>query len=360
MNRDLIARRQLMTLAFVSMLSPVIRQIPRSMVAEAGAVSWAGALLAIPLIALLALFLRAFLRKREPGEGMADQICKALGPRPGRAAVLIYMLWLLFYGGVVLRAGAERFVATVFPASQLWVFEAVMLALVITAGLSSLRVLARVTELILPLLLTILVLVFTSILPQVRSDNLLPLSRLDAVPVLRAAFPALNTVSLLTYAGFLENHVPPERLGREALRPLLGLAVIILLLCLSTVGFCGPELVSRMNTPFFTMLRELNFLHTMERVEALIIAQWVILDFVLLSCVLHICTENLCILFRKLRRRPLVWPCAGVLLLFSATAAPDSFRLQLLTEKLLPLSHAVLILAGLPLIFLVGRLRGKI
>ena len=69
-EHDHISHRQLLAVAFLSLLSPAIRRIPHVMVATAGYAAWLSALFAFFPLLLLLLFMSAFLRGKGPGVGL--------------------------------------------------------------------------------------------------------------------------------------------------------------------------------------------------------------------------------------------------------------------------------------------------
>jgi len=350
-------------MTFVAMLSPTIRQIPRTVTLAAGRTAWLAGILALPVCVLPALFLRRLMRDKAPEEGLGELFLRALGPVFGRFAVLLYTLWLLAYAGFVLRTGADRFISTVYPNSQPWVFIAVMLAMALIAGLGSLRALARTAELARPLLLAVFLFVFVFAVPDIHAENLLPVSILDAGPLAAAVLSVLNTVSLVLYTAFLEGRTGAGRIPGDAMENLVLFLLIVTLLCLTTIGVFGAEMVVRMDHPFFVMIRNIEIFNVFERVEAIVIALWVVTDFVLLSMLLQICSGNVSLLRRGAcaeRSRLSVWLCAAATLAVSVLIAPTSFHLEWLTHTVFPISSAVLIFLGLPLIALVGRLRKKL
>ena len=113
--------------------------------------------------------------------------------------------------------------------------------------------------------------------------------------------------------------------------------------------------------PFFVMIRCIRIFRLLERVEALIVAQWVTTDFLLLGALLQAATGELTLCFPKLgaRRGAVALTCLALALLSGALCAPTSFSLRELSRTLVPIASAsaagVLVLA-----FVVGLLRKKI
>lgn len=158
MNRDRLTSRQLGRLLWTGMLSPLFLLTPGTLLSSGAA--WLTALLTGPPLCLLALTLRRLARRCPPG-GPGELLAERLG-RPGRALSRLCGAWMLFYAGLLLRLGADRFVSAVYPDSPPWLFMAVMTALTLPAARDGLRPLGRCAELFAPVLALVLGAVFAA------------------------------------------------------------------------------------------------------------------------------------------------------------------------------------------------------
>ena len=358
---DGISRRQLSMLLFVSALSPLIRQTPGFAVQSAGRAVWLSAVMALIPLPLLGLMLARLLRSRVPGEGLGGVLLRVFGKVGGRAAVLLYTVWTVFYAGFVLRAGADRFVTAVYPGSRAWLFMAVMAALCVPACLGRLKTLARCAEIALPLLALVFLFVFLFCVPGLDAKNLLPVTAQDVSAAARGTPWLLSTLSVLLLLAFLSDRTEPGALGAVFNRTFLALGALEVLLCVTIVGTFGASLTAEMNYPFFVMIRCIRIFHLLERVEALVVAQWVVTDFLLLGALLQASVGNLTLCFPKLGRRRYLVALGTLALAVTAGVfcAPTAFSLRALARMLVPAASAGA--AGLlVLAFLVGLIRKKL
>ena len=358
---DGISRRQLSILLFVSALSPLIRQAPGMAVQSAGSAVWLSALLALVPLPLAGLLLGRLTRKRVPGEGLGGVLLRVFGRFGGTAAVLLYTAWTVFYAGFVLRAGADRFVTAVYPGSRPWLFMAVMAALCVPACLGRLKTLGRCAEIALPLLALVFLFAFLFCLPGLDAANLAPISSDSLADAARGAPWLLSTMSVLLLLAFLSDRTEPGPLAAPLNRAFLALGLLAALLCVTVVATFGAKLTAEMYYPFFVMIRCIRIFRLLERVEALVVAQWVTTDFLLLGALLQAATGELTLCFPKLgaRRGAVALTCLALALLSGALCASTSFSLRELSRTLVPIASAsaagVLVLA-----FVVGLIRKKI
>ena len=116
--KDSFGRGQLIALCTVIVLVPALRLFPPVATQFAGRAAWLSAPAALFPVLLYILFLDDFMARRMEGEGLAELLMRALGPVAGKIALGFSALWFLFYGGFMLRAGADRFITTIYPNSS--------------------------------------------------------------------------------------------------------------------------------------------------------------------------------------------------------------------------------------------------
>lgn len=367
-------RNQLLCLGLAALLSPGLRLFPSASAKLAGRGAWLAALLAALPLVLYALFLLRFLSVRQEGEGLAELTQRALSPRLGRAVLTLFALWLTFYAGFVLRSGAERFITTVYPNSSPEVFILVMGLVSLAAALGSARAIARTAKIVLPAVLGVLLLVLFAALLSLDSTNLWPLSQNDLVPVLKGTVPAFDVVAAILYCmGFLTGSVAKkEEDTRRVLLWMLAACALLALISLDVVGAFGAELASTLTRPFFSLVRNLVFFRSLERVEALVVALWVFPDFLLCSMLLY--SAQLCLrlaLGKDARYRGegltdvsegryFIWFAATGAIVCALLLAPTSETLLRWSERIIPAASMTFALVLLPVVYAIGKGKRRI
>ena len=354
------------------LLGPALRLLPGAAAQQAGRASWLGALPALPLLLLYARFLSRCWQTRPPGTGLGESALQLLGARWGRLALYALAGWLLFYGGFTLRSGADRLAVTVYPQSAPAVFTLSMGLCCLIAALGSARSLARTATLLWPLVTGVLLLLLLFSLRGVQRGNLLPLTLFDLPALARAAVPVLDVLGLglflpLFFLGYVEPEAKPLAVRRR--RWLLVECALLTLLMLAVTGNFGAALVGRLTQPFFTLVRNLVFFRSLERIEALVVSCWIFPDFLLAS--LCIFAAQYCLRL-ALGEAPLLDPgarldgsrlrwtiplCALTAILVGLLLAPELLSLRLLSERTVPVLNLLLSFLTVPLLYLVGKRR---
>ena len=103
-----------------------------------------------------------------------------------------YIKWLAILTALYLRYYSERLLTTILPHASNFLFILIMTATVAVTLRKSVVVLARMNEILFPFLLLVYIGCIIFSLPEFRFKFLLPISRLDIVPMLGANFGILG------------------------------------------------------------------------------------------------------------------------------------------------------------------------
>ena len=274
---DRATARQTVAVAFVGLLSPMIRRFPQALAGIAGRSAWLAVLLAIPLL--------------PPAVLLSRRAAAALGreapPRYLRAFWMLYGVWLLLYGGFLLRSGANRFVTTVYPRTGEGVFLLCMTGVCALAAAGGFRAVARMAMLLRPLLVAMPALLFLLSLRDGDFAMLLPVTWDDLPPNLLGAAEIVNLCGasfFLLHAGVVD---PAELRARDWAGWGTALIALLGLLCCACLALFGPGLTAALSYPAFLLARDTPALGSLERVEPLVVAIWIFADVVLLAALLR-------------------------------------------------------------------------
>ncbi len=359
-KNDTVTERQLTVLIFVSLLSPMIRILPSSSVALAGRAAWLSPLAALPAGAALAAFTR-FARKNAPeGVGLQDMAQLSLGPVGGRLFGVLFALWLTFYGGFVARSAAERLLATVYPNGSVTVFIVVMFLVALITASGKTKTLSRTAEVLMPVLILVIAVVLLSAIPDVTAEFLLPVTYRDAGKVLYGAAPIFNVLSAFVYFLFLTGHVRRPRGERPRRVNWLALLVATAFgVTFFTLGTLGDKLSVTMENAFFMVIRNLRVLGIVERVEAVVVAVWVVTDFIFLAAILMIVSEIWRTVTGVRRRGAFVPPSAALSCAAAFLITKNAFTLQAWSDFIVPCVNLFAAVILVPAVMGIGKLRRK-
>ena len=344
---------------WAALLSPAVRALPSWTAAAAGKSAWLTGILAFPVLLGLGWLLSVLLRR---GEGLGQALQRSLGPRLGRGAVALCLLWALFLLCLEGRLAAGRILSAGYRAGSPALFLLALLALAAWMGRGKLSAFARAGEICaLALSLGLGLVVLVSLL-DLEPERVLPVWSSDLPRAGAAALIPVGVVSRGALAAFLAGQVEGQAGDRRrgAVRLLAG-CLALALLQLGVLGQLGAGLCARLDAPFFEVARGIGLEGAFQRVDAVISALWILSDFAQLGLLVFALRHMAGALLgpRGERWAPLVCPAlalAGGLLLF-----PDDFAAQALAEGLAPWVDLGLALLLPSLALLAGwiRRRGK-
>ena len=372
-HTDPFTGRQLRTLLSVALLSPILRLIPGAAALQGGKAAWLGPLAALPLLLLYVRFLKRLRGAMQEGESLPELTLRALGNRAGRPVLLALGGWLLLYGGFVLRSGADRFLITVFSHSSAEVFVISMGLLALLAALGPMQSLVRVARMIAPVMFATLLLILLAALGGLDPAELWPLTLLDTEALLRGAVPSLDILAFGLAASCFFRAGPAQDPARNPTPGLwlLGMALLMTAVGAGIQGRFGPALSARLSVPFFTLVRNLVFFQSMERMEALVVALWIFPDFLLTGLTLHAAQHCLRLAIGKPpqpgEKRPdmkngrwIIVLGAAVSIVLGLLLAPTPAALLLWSRWIIPLASLAVALVILPGIYAVGKIKKEL
>ena len=359
--------RQLRALTFLAFLVPVMRLVPKYTASVAGSGAYLAPIIALPPILLYIYFLSALLRGKNAGEGLGEMLLRTGGNFFGRFVLLITWLFALFYCGFVLRSAAERYISTVYPASGPWIFVFVMLGLALIAAFGRKTALVRTAKIFSPLLLFVLIPVLAFSLTTVDFRLLSPINENGTAALIKSAFPVLNvSIGMLAYSAFLEGGC--EKDNRRTIYYVLWILFVCILISViiaAIIGNYGAPLTAKLSQPFFTMIRDVRIFNTLERLEALMLALWVLPDFVVSTLMMFVAAYSFQLTFgfkpsigKKLDNGRWIIPVNAAIIAAVAVFLPnDESKMLMLSEVYVPIGNLILTAGLYPICFLIGKLK---
>lgn len=364
-------RRQLKAMCFVASLAPVTRLLPKATAQLAGSASWLAPLCALPPLLLFLLVLTALMKMRREGEGLGEVIMRRAGRRAGSVGLGLIAAFQLFSAGFILRTGAHRLISTIYPSAGQWFFMATMLLMGTLAALGPVKALPRAARVFAPVLLAVMLLALVLSLDSVDARNLLPFTKTSPGELFLSSLAVVEIYGGVLYcAALIEDRAPLH--GRRFSSHAGWLALICALLtffCAVIIGCYGAQLVARFSHPFFSTVRDVTLMKTIERIEALVATLWVLSDFVIFSLLLCCASHILRLIFgfkpektdaRMLdmsNGRVLIVICAALTAVAAALIPSNEETMRGISQMIVPCASLSILFVILPALLLISKLR---
>ncbi len=188
-EEGIISNRQAVLLIVSTILPTSFMFLPSIMYQEARQDTWISILL-VTIFGLAAGPVFASLGSRFPGRTIIQYSETILGRLAGKILAFTYLFFFFYADTFIIRQFGEFLSSVLMLETPISVF---IIGIIFTSGYavySGLEVLARVNEIILPLVLVLIILIAGMVLPEMDSANFLPLLEKGFLPPLKGAFPA--------------------------------------------------------------------------------------------------------------------------------------------------------------------------
>lgn len=273
--------RQMMGWVVVALLSPAIRLMP-SQTAQWG--GWLTTVITLPIAVGTGWCLGAISHNLTAGMSAGVGSDKRLVRLGAKALALLYTGWGLVLLTTYLSLAGVRLLTTGYESTPLIFSVTVLIGTVGWLVSKGLPTILRTGQIFFLVLTGVVVFTLVFSLPQIKAVNLLPLWVDDLYGGVVGSYYPLGILGFLVYAGWSMGGTTFNKGdGRRCGLWMAGLWVALTMIQLAVVGTFGGELTATMETPFFFLARGLSLTGVFERVEAVVVALWVVSDLTFLT-----------------------------------------------------------------------------
>ncbi len=199
-------------------------------------------------------------------------------------------LLLLFYthlAAIVLREFGDFLNIAIMPETPLVVFGVVLVALSSYAVRQGIEVLGRLAEILLPVVLFSVAVVFILAVGNMDSRHFFPVLENGLLPLLKGSLPSFGWYSELAVLLFLAPFVArPEETGWSFSVAVVITSIFFLLVIAGPLAVFGAEVTKSLVFPTFSLARIVELAEIVSRIEVVVVAVWVTAALVKLG-ILH-------------------------------------------------------------------------
>lgn len=359
-SRDKISIRQAIILFIMTVTSSSLRLFPAYAAKTGERAGWLSPLFAmIPFICLVYIIQALFKNNKEAN--LSDVIYKVLGKVFGKAILILYLIWMLILLGTFMRYFVERFLSSVLPNAPIHFFTVSLLAVVFFAVRGGIVYIARTTEILFLIFSIVFTLLFLLNLSNVEIINLFPVTHYDLWPVVKSSFAIIGLWCIFPFIFFFGDRInDKEHIKRFGLQGTVYLVITAFIVLIQTIGSYGYSVIERVSLSYIFVIKSISFLDTIERIESVALANWVIADFVTISVVMYILVNITKSLFSVSDEKSLVSPFTIFAFILSQFIAGNRFELENFSSYVLVPATIVMGFAFPLIILILGKIRKKI
>lgn len=279
-NNDIVSPYQLAMLVIMTVISVGVFSIASDAVEAAGTDGWIMVAFA-GLLNIPAAYIIVRLNSRFPGKTFAEYSQIIIGTVPGKILTALFAVYLLLVIAYITRAFTE--VVKMFLLFRTPT-EAIMLSLILVCTYivrGGVECIARINELIFPILFIPFFVLLLFGLPIMDFSNLLPVLQISpdtvfrAVPAMAFSFEGLEL--MLFYIGFMEN---PKKAYKPAVLAVLFITLFLVMITAFCIAAFGKNAVTRFLWPLVSYVRAINIPGLfIERLDGLLLSLWMLTVF---------------------------------------------------------------------------------
>lgn len=327
-KNERISAKQLKRLIVIDLFSVIVIIAPRIAVSILGKDGGVGIILA-SVYALIFAWIIMILSKDVKGSYIG-YIKESVGSFLAYIIGLIYIIKIIFTGGLLVRLFGEVIKATLLKDTDLPIIILIVLLVAGYMASKGFEIRARVAEIIYLFILIPILLLLLFGFENIEISNLMPLFQANIVEIASGSYSIFLIFSLLDLLLFAVpmvrlNHDLDSSKGSKKVRSIysyvaggiLIVSVFSLMIFLTALGILGPQEVSRKLWSSITTLQMIELPGgTIQRYDGLIMGIWTLSTFSVVSGFLyyfsHIGKEILCVSDSRYLMIPAIIVCFGV------------------------------------------------
>ncbi|MDF2593147.1 MAG: gerKB4 [Clostridia bacterium] len=348
-TRDKVSMRQLAMIYIITGFSPAIRFLPAFTAQVAKEAGWISPVAALIPIGLTVFFLHSVFSKTKD-KSTFDIINSILGKYVGNFIIALHLIWVLFLLGYYVRLHGERLASTLFPNINMTLFIVIILSITSFILRSGATAIARMGEFITPILLLLFAFVTAFLLPNVRTDALLPVYFNDAIPIIKAS---VGTLSLFSYAViiFMFSTIITSKEKTAIIMIKAGSVyfLMLLLLLIISIGLLGSAVTARASNPFLIIVKQISILDTIENI--------LLSDSMMIVTLALIALNIMKYLFKLSDQRNLINILLVFIYIFSLGIASNRFQMDLFASAIIIYLNTFIGYGTPALLYIVGKAR---
>lgn len=324
MDQNKIIPRQFTILVVMFIIGSSILLIPAALAAKAKQDAWIAAGVGV-IVGLAIIVLLAAVGGRLPEASFIESLKKLFGRWIGNAVGLLFVMHGLLLSVFMLRYIGDFMATQIMPDTPVQAIHIVFILLVVFAARHGLGTLARSAEIFLPWVFAFLVILAIFVVPQIKTDNLMPVLQGGWTPIWKGSMALIGIPYLeLVLVLMIYPHVDkPERRMRAFL---IGGAIggtIIIIITLLTLAVLGPYITTHNIYPSFALTKKINLGQFLQRVEALLAITWFLTIFYKTTIAFYVSATGLAHLFGLQRMQSVSAPLGFLVAVYALIVYPD-------------------------------------
>jgi len=354
---DKITAKQAFLLFFTLGFSPSVRLFPAVAAKNAKQAGWLTPIISFLLLFLLINIIQSLYKNNEC-KSLQEIMLNVTGKIIGRFLIVINIVYCMILNAAYVRFYAERLTSSIYHSINIEVFIVIMLIICAFVLYSGIVVITRMNQILLPFIGIMFMSITLLILGKLEVKNILPISYLDIIPIAKGSIGITAICSYATIVFYFGDKIKgTDKIKKSGINVAIISFIFLVLMILATIGALGHNVVAKFPYPFFAATRLISLFETVERIESILVALWIMADFIIIIIFAYVTLKLIKTLFNLSSIKPLIPLYFYFQYIMCQFIAINRIELDSFSEKILqPLNCIIFI--GIPLIvYIIGKIR---
>lgn len=302
-----------------------------------------------------------FLGKKYPDKTIIQYSEILLGGIAGKIVGLLYVWFFLHIAANTVRLFGEYFTAAPMPETPLLVFLITFVIVATYAVYNGLEVIGRVSEIIIPINLIVIILISFLVILDMNLNSLKPILEKGVFSVLYGAVISGSRAIeplLLAMLGPYINNKKKKTLGYVL--AMFIVTIILVIIDIQILSSIGTNQVKLLSFPYVVLLRRIKFADIIERIDILHIGIWILGNSLKVALYYYLAVLGISQVFNVKFSKLAIIPVGFVILLLSVLLYRNLVQLEeFLSYKILTPYNLFFIL-GIPALLLLVSMFKKV
>jgi spore germination protein KB len=302
-------------------------------------------------IGFLTVYIAVQLHHLYPQKTLIEYSEEILGKFLGKAVGFIFLFFYLHVTGIIIREYGEFVVGNFLTYTPLAFVMGSMILVCSFAVRSGVEVIARLAEMIMPVVIILILTNIVLLIPDMEVENMFPIMEKGIMPSLKGAVIPQGWFSEFILIAFLLPYIADRNKGKKC--GMISVTAVMLTLSFINIAvlFVLGGITSRFLYPAISAVRYISIADFLEHIEAVVMSLWVAAVFLKIAVFYYALVLGTAQWLNLSDYRPVVFPMGFLLLLFAVWSAPNLIELTHFLGTSSPF-YRISIQTGIPLLLL--------
>ncbi len=283
----------------------------------------------------------------------------SFGSKISKIIGVLYIIWGILLTSIQMRYYSQRVASTIYTEIGMDIFVIILVGICVYSLRKGISVLARMNELLLPVITVVAVAMLALLTPDIQTKVLVPVN--DWRSLVHVSVFNLASFGYLSFVLFFVDEINErETFKKHAIISTIAVTLFSVWLFITVIGTLGPHIIEKLPYPFFAVVKQISLGEFLQHIEAFVITLWILSDVVLISVIGAATVKLYGSVTQSKDVREFNLPFFALCATLVTIMGRNNHELEVLSEKLfIPLNLLFLFIIPF-VVFVIGKIKQKI